>query len=86
MLWSTAAFDEQSGKTLTYKLKKPKLAPDANRSQLPNCPPYLSQPTSTERSIRDNILQRKELHAVKTVEASGKDCEEQQTKNNVLYL
>ena len=86
MLWSTAAFDEQSGKTLTYKLKKPKLAPNANRSQLPNSPSHLSKPTLTKRSIRDSILQRKELHVVKTVEASRKDCEEQQTKNNVLYL
>ena len=85
-MWSTAAFDEQSGKTSSYKLKKPKLAPDAIRLQLPNCPFYLSQPTSTERSSRDSILQRKELHVVKTIEASRKDFEVQQTRNNVLYL
>ena len=65
MLWSTSAFDERSGKTLSYELKKPKLAPDAIRSQLPNCPSYLSQPTMTERSIHDSILQTKELHVVK---------------------
>ena len=72
---------------MSYKLKKPKLASDAIPSQLPNCPSYMSQPTSTERSSRDSILLRKEeLHIVKAMEASRKDFEEQQTRNNVSSI
>ena len=47
----------------------------------------MSQPTSTERSSRDSILLRKEeLHIVKAMEASRKDFEEQQTRNNVSSI
>ena len=59
---------------------------DAFPSQLPNCPSYLSQTTSTERSSRDSILQRKELQVVKAIGASRKDFEEQQTRNNVSSI
>ena len=75
-LWSTAAFDEKSGKTLSYQLKKLKLAPYAFPSQLPNHTSYLPQSISTERSNRDSILQRKKLLVVKAIGESRKDFED----------
>ena len=48
-----STFDEKNGKTLSYTLKVPQLVPDAIPCLFPNCPTYLSTPTTSSRCSRE---------------------------------
>ena len=79
---TASAFDEKSGKIIICNLKTPKLSPDVIPSIFPNCPSYLSQPHSSKRRSRENILQSKEEQNIKKAIEKSKEEFELQEEND----
>ncbi|ELT90944.1 hypothetical protein CAPTEDRAFT_214260, partial [Capitella teleta] len=58
--WTSSAFDDKTGRTITCALPKPALVEGAVPSILPNCPAYLSPPSVKPRKSRDEKAQSTE--------------------------
>ena len=61
-----STFDEKNGKTLSYTLKVPQLVPGAIPCLFPNCPTYLSTPTTSSRCSceeKNKLREQNELAA-----------------------
>lgn len=83
---TTSGFDEKKGELITVPLPAPRLSPDAYPTKLPNCPAYLSTPTTSRpsRDDRQNLIEQRDLHAA--LRASEEEYIQKENEDRITNL